>query len=48
MKDRREKMYNDAVQKQKDENELADKQTEKLVKQLAASKKQPVEAANAV
>ena len=47
MKDRREKMYNEAVQKQKDENELADKQTEKLVKQLAASKKQPVEAANA-
>ena len=46
MKDRREKMIEEAMQKQKEESEETDKQTEKLVKQLMVSKKQPEKAGN--
>ena len=36
MKERREKLIKEAIQKQKDEQEFVDKQKEKLVKQLKA------------
>ena len=43
IKERRDKLYNEAVEKQKKETEMVEKQKQKLVEQLKSSKTAPVE-----